>query len=161
MNDQLFWERWWRKYEARVDRSGGPDACQPWTGGKCGSLGYGGLGRREEHLLAHRVEWERHHGPLGEGEQVLHTCDNPPCCNIRHLFKGTQGDNQADMRAKGRHWKGDLTPDQVRYIRRCYRTKERTLASIGREFGRTTTLIWQVATGKSYLWVEEEAPNEI
>jgi hypothetical protein len=34
---------------------------------------------------------------------VLHRCDNPPCFNPEHLFLGTQVDNLADMRAKGRN----------------------------------------------------------
>ncbi len=34
--------------------------------------------------------------------QVLHKCDNPPCCNIDHLFAGTSQDNAHDMISKGR-----------------------------------------------------------
>lgn len=34
--------------------------------------------------------------------EICHTCDNPPCCNPKHLFEGTKIDNQRDCMAKGR-----------------------------------------------------------
>ena len=101
---QTFEERFW----AKVDKSGGPDACWPWIGG-CSSNGYGqfhvGLKGDGTRLLiqAHRVAYELAHGPLGPGECSLHRCDNPPCCNERHLFKGTKTDNMRDSAAKGRN----------------------------------------------------------
>lgn len=37
------------------------------------------------------------------GDQVvMHTCDNPRCVNVQHLVPGTQAQNLADMRNKGR-----------------------------------------------------------
>ena len=60
----------------------------------------------EQRAYAHRVAWELEHGPIPCGMVVMHDCDNPPCCNVAHMRLGTQADNLADMRSKGRHWDG-------------------------------------------------------
>ena len=43
--------------------------------------------RREGGLLKmrHRLEWEKHHGPIPEGFEINHFCKNRKCCNIEHL----------------------------------------------------------------------------
>ena len=50
----------------------------------------------------HRVAWEAVNGPIPDGLQVCHRCDNPKCLNVEHLFLGTQKDNMQDAKAKGR-----------------------------------------------------------
>ena len=67
--------------------------------------GYGvkSRGRREEgNEYAHRLVWILFNGSIPEGVHILHTCDNPPCVNPKHLFSGTQGDNNRDCMRKGR-----------------------------------------------------------
>lgn len=94
-------ERLWEK----VDRSAGPDACWPFMGAKMHN-GYGHLGaggRNDGQVAAHRVAYQDQVGPIPEGLNVLHRCDNRPCCNPRHLWIGTQRENLLDMIAKGRH----------------------------------------------------------
>lgn len=87
---------------------GDPNKCWEWQG-HITSKGYGVLRHRATSPLqirAHRVSYEFHHGPIPEGMNVLHKCDNRRCCNPHHLFLGTQPDNVADMVAKGRHSNG-------------------------------------------------------
>lgn len=112
-------ERFW----AKVDKSGGPDACWLWTAGRS-DWGYGHFRVGSKNLQAHRFAWELTRGPIPAGLLVLHRCDNPPCCNSAHHFLGTHADNMADAKAKGRlrnpqaektHCKRGhpLTPDNV------------------------------------------------
>lgn len=49
-----------------------------------------------------RVSYSEYVETIPEGMHVLHTCDNPACCNPNHLFLGTNADNIRDKVLKGR-----------------------------------------------------------
>ena len=92
--------------DALTDKSGGPDACWPFTG-KRNAQGYGCVSGREPGLgyqikRAHRVAYEAAHGTLRHGEFVCHRCDSPSCVNPKHLFLGDPKINTRDMFRKGR-----------------------------------------------------------
>ena len=107
---------------ARVDRSAGPDGCWPWLG-KSNVRNYGQMSVGNKSTLAHRIAYGLEKGPIPEGLDVLHKCDNPPCCNPAHLFVGMHRDNMEDKTKKGRqqhgekHYRAKLTADDVRHIR--------------------------------------------
>lgn len=83
---------------------GDRSSCWEWKGVRVGSMTikYGQFNFPGGRTAAHRFSWYLAHGPIPNGLQVLHKCDNPPCVNPSHLFLGTQADNVHDCVAKGR-----------------------------------------------------------
>jgi len=107
LEDATFW--------SLVDQSGGIDACWPWQG-KLNPDGYGVVGGRS--VGAHRIAWAKANAKEQGALCVLHTCDNRPCCNPKHLYLGTQVDNVRDRTNRGRAASGDrngarLYPERI------------------------------------------------
>lgn len=97
------------------------EGCWLWTGKKNPRHKYGQFyvgwdGKRYREWRAHRVAWVLSNGPLAEGMDVLHSCDNPLCVRPEHLFVGNKSANMADAAQKGRlHWqKWKAEADRVR-----------------------------------------------
>lgn len=103
--------------------------CWIWTKGT-NKFGYGRvmITERPYHSYqesAHRLAYVFHKGEtIPKGRVIMHTCDNRACINPDHLVMGTQSENLADMRAKGR---SDMTfrrkarPESKSYGGRKYR----------------------------------------
>lgn len=90
-----------REYvEARVDKDPAT-GCWPWRLNKL-HAGHGQAKYRGYPVKAHRLAYAVFVGEPGD-LNVLHKCDNPPCCNPEHHFLGTKGDNNRDAGAKGRY----------------------------------------------------------
>ena len=91
--DALFW--------SMIDICG-DDKCWEWAGYRINGR-YGRFYYKGNAESSHRVAWIITHGEIPEGMFVCHHCDNPPCCNPKHLFIGTFSDNMQDMWNKNRH----------------------------------------------------------
>lgn len=86
---------------ARVDKSGGDDACWLWRG-TIGDAGYGIYHLDGQHL-AHRIAYILTHGPLEPDMKVRHGDRCPRhCVNPGHFRVGSQAENMADKRRAGR-----------------------------------------------------------
>jgi hypothetical protein len=133
-----------RRYQSKVDRSGGPDACHPWTA-SVNEHGYGNFRADGRMNLAHRWAYAKFVAPLRDEEVVRHSCDNPPCQNLRHLLPGSMKDNVRDMFERGRSYdrrgvgnsRAKLTEKEVLEIRS---SREATTV-LAERYGVSTQLI--------------------
>lgn len=141
------------RFRAKLAPQDPVTGCIEWTGFRQ-PFGHGLIRRDGKNIGTHRLAWELKHGPIPEGLDVLHKCDNPPCCNEDHLFLGTQADNVADRTAKGRTAKGEthcrakLSDVDVSEIRRRLAAREvqRVIAS---DFGVSVAQISLIKLGKT------------
>lgn len=95
---RLRWGNYEERFWSNVKRRG-PDECWEWQG-LCQDNGYG-IVHHGGHRLAHRLAYKYTKGDP-TGLVVRHSCDNPPCCNPKHLLLGTHLDNAMDKVSRGR-----------------------------------------------------------
>lgn len=138
--------------------------CWLWLGAT-GPFGHGRFHHpfRKKGLQAHRFIYESLRGEIPSDLIACHKCDNPACVNPDHIFIGTQADNMADMRRKGRgsepprkdwpavmrhtahHWQ-KLTIDQVVEIKKRLAAGERQHI-IAADYGVARNTIGNIAQG--------------
>ena len=149
----------------RVDKSGGPQACWPWTGCRMadgrGQIRLGG--RAGQLVLTPRVAYALG-GKLGnpQNRQVLHRCDNPPCCNPVHLYLGDYAENHTDMDARGRrrinpqpgesNGQAKLNDQAVLAMRFC-RAAGAPLEILAALYGVGQALVSGITTGRTWCHV--------
>ena len=135
------------------------DGCWIWTA-FTNDQGYGvfGIGGRQT-MLAPRFSWQLANGPIPQGLNVLHKCDNPPCVRPDHLFLGTRLDNARDREQKGRgnqprgerNAQAKLTNVDIVAIRSLQGTL--TQVQIAERFGVTQTTIGNILRGETWRHV--------
>ena len=140
----------------------GPDDCWPWMGG-LNRWGYGACQYQGKATNASRAAYLDENGPIADGLVVCHRCDNPACCNPRHLWADTQANNLADCRRKGRmryatgerhHRTGaKLTPEMVKEARAMYASGI-SQSEIGRRWGIHSSVISRAVRGENWAFVK-------
>lgn len=138
---KLVGARFWAKIEKT-------QTCWIWKAGKT-PAGYGRFKIKGTLYSPHRLVYEWFIGPIPEGFDVCHHCDNPSCVNPAHLFVGTRSDNMHDAFDKGRlisfaknrkPMRGEespcskLTANDVRAIRKQYKSGSITQRDLGKRY---------------------------
>ncbi len=154
MKPQALIDRFWSKVE-----KGGPDECWPWIGRGVDRQGYAHISGKAHngHNLAHRRALELSGVDVPAAKDVLHSCDNPPCCNPAHLRTGDNEENVRDRESRGRrrgpfgesHPDAKLTDAQVEEIRRLGSTGELLQREIAARFGISQTHVSGLLRGVS------------
>ena len=152
---EISWNQWFWNNMDLSDLRG----CWPWMAGHF-TKGYGCVWLDDKAVRTHRVVWELIYGPIPEGLQVLHSCDNRPCCNPEHLFLGTNQDNVDDRTRKGRGKRPDqvgeknpsvkLNEENVKEIYNLYKTGYFSQEELGISFGVTSSNIRHILEGRTW-----------
>jgi hypothetical protein len=158
----------WRFWK-RINQSGpipehcpevGP--CWTWTGGFAFTGGRGiyrfKVDGKNYIIAAHRLSYMFFKGPIKDGMDVCHKCDNEDCVNPDHLWIGTRKENMMDKVAKKRgnfanggiHYRAKLNEEKVAEIRHRYATECIDQSVLAKEYGIATSGISGIITGKTW-----------
>ena len=135
----------------------GVDDCWEWTAGK-GTDGYGRIRINGYSENVTRVIYRAFKGEIPVGFVVMHTCDNPGCCNPKHLEAGTQQDNMKQCETRGRfastkgtlNGRAKITEDQVRELRQKVRNGGIVIEDVAKELNVSYSTIWGIV--KNVTW---------
>lgn len=133
-------------------QTGEADECWPWRH-STNSSGYGCFSLKGRPEIASRIAYQTVHGPIQDDQIVRHSCDNPPCCNPRHLLTGTHLDNAKDRHIRGRTNRGRsvhtvvLTEQDVLRIRA---TPQGQWSALAKELGVARSTLYSAAVGQSW-----------
>lgn len=134
--------RFWKNVDRRGD-----DECWPWKTAESrhgyGNLWVGDRVRKGTHvsLFLATGKWPT--------QDVLHSCDYPPCVNPKHLREGTHLENMREAIERGRFPElqganfAKLTKDQVAVIRHRSRAGE-SVRSLAFEFNVSKQTVWRI-----------------
>jgi hypothetical protein len=88
------------------------DDCWNWLGPQqpIKNGNYGRISINYEEYKTHRLMYYLIYDSFDPEMWILHSCDNPPCCNPNHLRIGTPADNSKDMVLKNRQAQGSKIP---------------------------------------------------
>ena len=153
--DPVVKERFWAKVLI-----GGPDECWPWTANAT-EKGYGRFQYSKRSWGATHVALALDGRARPVGAYALHSCDNPPCVNPKHLRWGTHRDNMDDKIKRGRcsGLKGQANPCAMQVTPEIIARKQYIIDSpkstreLAAELGIGATIIQNIRRGRKWAHI--------
>ncbi|MEQ8504611.1 MAG: HNH endonuclease signature motif containing protein [Rhodospirillales bacterium] len=125
------------------------------------SAGYGVFWDGKRLVRAHRYAYETKVGPIPDGLDLCHSCDNPTCVNPGHLWPGTATENIQDMVRKGRsnRRRGESHPDAKLTAAEAIEVfnADGLQREIGDQFGIHQTHVSQIKRGKAWQHITAQS----
>lgn len=146
-------ERFW----SVVKKDGGSDGCWIYQG-RLQKKGYGRRKYLGSMRLTHHIAWHLTYGEFPQ-DCLLHSCDNPPCVNPKHLSEGDHYDNVRDRQSRQRQSRGESHPHaklketDIPLIRAALARKERA-TDIARRYDVFPTTILGIKHGITWKHIE-------
>ena len=112
--------------------------------------GYGQVTIKQKKYYAHRVAYIIAHGEITK-PVIMHSCDNPICCNPNHLSQGTQKENLSGAIERNRIKKGKDNPCFGR-VQSEEERRKKSLSTIGKSKSLETRKRMSEAQYK--MWAE-------
>lgn len=128
--------------------------CWEWQGGLTGG-GYAVTSYKGRQVGLHRQSYIIHHGPLNDGAQARHTCDNRRCWNPDHLVAGTALDNaqdaiERDRLSRGtRRYNAKIT-DEIALLIKAQAAAGVSHSAIAKEYGYSRPNVTRLVNG--HIW---------
>lgn len=149
-------KRFWNKVDKKDE-----DECWNWLSSK-NEEGYGQFKYDDKMIKSHRFAYILCHGKISDNMFVLHSCDNPSCCNPKHLYLGSQKDNMEDMVNKGRqckltgenHGRAILKNVEVNEIRKLYNTRKYSQKQLSFMYKISQGVISEIINNK--IWKDKK-----
>jgi hypothetical protein len=152
-----FRAEWEKRFWSKVDKNT-QSGCWEWTAAKH-TDGYGQFNIKGKLYRANRIAWQLHFGNIPEEFCVCHKCDNPACCNPKHLFLGTHNDNNKDMKKKNRNARGSknghakVTEEDITQIKRMKNIGIH-VDDIAVQYGISKWTIYDICRGRIWKHVD-------
>ena len=143
--DESIIKRFWQKVDKKSQ-----DECWNWTACTRGK-NRPSIIQDNRHLLASRVSWTIHNGPVPAGGLILHTCDSELCVNPHHLYLGDYSDNNQDRESRNPGTAGMISrlgASNIQNIIDLYKTGLYNQNSLAKKFGISLSYISMLIAGK-------------
>lgn len=150
-------ERFW----GRVEKT--PNGCWLWKAGKF-AKGYGAF-RYKGMRKAHRISYFLTNGPIPQGAQVCHRCNNRACVNPSHLYLGDTRQNMGDKKLHGTGPKGEKNGNSKlssKDISKIFFLKSLkfTNKKIAEQCGVSSACISMILNGERWQHLKSSDPSE-